>query len=96
MHTNDDTRAGAVTGLAYQGGSQGATRLRLLYDQEDSEEVQRRIIHGLGHLATQLTCRVNVDGQAASGLRFHALGPRHQHRRPYLLVRPEPTCLAKL
>ena len=53
LETNDDTRAGAVTGLAYQGGSQAATRLRLLYDQEDSEEVQRRIIHGLGHLAAQ-------------------------------------------
>jgi hypothetical protein len=53
LETNDDTRAGAVTGLAYQGGTQAATRLRLLYDQEDSEEVQRRIIHGLGHLAAQ-------------------------------------------
>jgi HEAT repeat protein len=51
METNDDTRAGAVTGLAYQGGAQSATRLRLLYDQEDSDEVLRRVIFGLGQLA---------------------------------------------
>lgn len=51
LATDDDTRAGAVTGLAYQGGAQAATRLRLIYDMEDSEEVLRRAIHGLGHLA---------------------------------------------
>ncbi len=53
LDTDDDTRAGAVTGLAYQGGEAAAERLRLLYDQEDSEEVLRRVIFGLGHLARQ-------------------------------------------
>ena len=51
LATNDETRAGGVTGLAYQGGAEAAKRLRLLYDQEDSEEVQRRVIFGLGSLA---------------------------------------------
>lgn len=53
LDTDDETRAGAVTGLAYQGGAEAAERLRLLYDQEDSEEVLRRVIHGLGQLAAR-------------------------------------------
>lgn len=51
LDTNDDTRAGAVTGLAFQGGQDVALRLRMLYDTEDSDEVQRRIVFGLGALA---------------------------------------------
>lgn len=51
LDTNDDTRAGAVTGLAFQGGGDVPERLRLLYDAEDSDEVQRRIIFGLGSMA---------------------------------------------
>ncbi|MCO5169518.1 MAG: DUF2225 domain-containing protein [Planctomycetes bacterium] len=51
LDTNDDTRAGAVTGLAFQGGADVPQRLRLLYDAEDSDEVQRRIVFGLGSLA---------------------------------------------
>ncbi len=51
LDTNDDTRAGAVTGLAFQGGQDVPQRLRMLYDAEDSDEVQRRIVFGLGSLA---------------------------------------------
>lgn len=51
LDTNDDTRAGAVTGLAFLGGADVPQRLRLLYDAEDSDEVQRRIVFGLGSLA---------------------------------------------
>jgi HEAT repeat protein len=51
LDTNDDTRAGGVTGLAYQGGEEVAERLRLLFDQEDSDEVRRRIVFGVGGLA---------------------------------------------
>lgn len=51
LDTNDDTRAGAVTGLAFQGGEDAPQRLRMLYDAEESDEVQRRIVFGLGSLA---------------------------------------------
>lgn len=51
LDTSDDTRAGAVTGLAYQGGAEVPARLRLLYDQEESDEVRRRIVFGIGQLA---------------------------------------------
>lgn len=51
LDTNDDTRAGAVTGLAFQGGPDVPQRLRLLYDPEESDEVQRRIVFGLGSMA---------------------------------------------
>ena len=53
LDTNDDTRAGGVTGLAYHGGAEVAERLRLLFDQEDSDEVRRRIVFGVGGLARQ-------------------------------------------
>ena len=53
LDTNDDTRAGAVTGLAYQGGADAVEKLRLLYDPEESDEVRRRIVFGLGRLASQ-------------------------------------------
>lgn len=51
LDTNDDTRAGAVTGLAFLGGEDVPQRLRMLYDAEESDEVQRRIVFGLGSLA---------------------------------------------
>jgi HEAT repeat protein len=51
LDTSDETRAGAVTGLAFTGIPQASSRLRLLYDQEDSDEVRRRIVFGLGRLA---------------------------------------------
>lgn len=53
LDTSDDTRAGAVTGLAYQGGADSVEKLRLLYDPEESDEVRRRIVFGLGRLAGQ-------------------------------------------
>lgn len=53
LETDDDTRAGAVTGLSFTGTPAAAERLRLLYDLEDSDEVLRRIVHGLGHLARE-------------------------------------------
>lgn len=57
LDTNDDTRAGGVTGLAFhaptQGGEGVAERLRGLYDGEESDEVCRRIVFGLGQLARQ-------------------------------------------
>lgn len=51
LELSDDTRAGAVTGLSFRDQEQIVERLRLLYDQEDSDEVLRRIVHGLGRLA---------------------------------------------
>jgi len=51
LDTDDDTRAGGVTGLAYQGGDAVAEQLRLLFDPEESDEVRRRIVFGLGGLA---------------------------------------------
>ena len=51
LDTNDETRAGAVTGLAFQGGESAAERLTLIFDSEESEEVQRRVVFGLGQLA---------------------------------------------
>ncbi len=51
LDTNDDARAGAVTGVAYQGGAEIPGQLRALYDGEVAIEVQRRIVFGLGHLA---------------------------------------------
>ena len=53
LDTSDETRAGAVTGLAYQGGADAVEKLRLLYDPEESDEVRRRIVFGLGRLASQ-------------------------------------------
>ncbi|MGE0710018.1 MAG: DUF2225 domain-containing protein [Planctomycetota bacterium] len=51
LENDDDTRAGAVTGLAFTGTADAAARLRVLYDLEDSDEVLRRLVHGLGALA---------------------------------------------
>ncbi|MEZ6184753.1 MAG: DUF2225 domain-containing protein [Planctomycetota bacterium] len=53
LDTDDDTRAGAVTGVAFGGDMWVARRLRLLYDQEPSDDVRRRIVFGLGRLAQQ-------------------------------------------
>lgn len=53
LDTDDDTRAGAVTGLAFNGDEFVARRLRMLYDQEPSDAVRRRIVFGLGRLAQQ-------------------------------------------
>lgn len=51
LELSDDTRAGAVTGLSFRNQEQIVERLRLLYDHEDSDEVLRRLVHGLGRLA---------------------------------------------
>jgi len=51
LDTNDDARAGGVTGLAFLGGPEACKQLRALYDQEESDEVCRRIVFGLGQLA---------------------------------------------
>ena len=51
LELSDDTRAGAVTGLSFRDQEPVVERLRLLYEHEDSDEVLRRLVHGLGRLA---------------------------------------------
>lgn len=51
LELSDESRAGAVTGLSFRDQEVVVDRLRLLYDLEDSDEVLRRIVHGLGRLA---------------------------------------------
>src|SRR5262249_49088548 len=53
LEMSDDTRVGAVIGLAFQGGPDVPARLRALYDAEESDEVRRRIVFGVGQLAWQ-------------------------------------------
>ncbi len=51
---SDDARAGAVTGLSFVASSNDtkiASRLRALFDEEDADDVRRRIIFALSRLA---------------------------------------------
>lgn len=50
---SDDARAGAVTGLSFAGAHDAkiAARLRALFDEEDADDVRRRIIFALARLA---------------------------------------------
>src|SRR5581483_3019893 len=49
---SDDARAGAVTGLSFVAAdSKIGSRLRALFDEEDADDVRRRIIFALARLA---------------------------------------------
>lgn len=55
---NDDARAGAVTGLSFlasesHGDTKVTARLRALFDEEDADDVRRRIIFALARLAQE-------------------------------------------
>ncbi|MDF1662088.1 MAG: DUF2225 domain-containing protein [Planctomycetota bacterium] len=47
---DEDTRAGAVTAMAFQGCSSAIERLKDLFDSEGTETVKRRLIFGLARL----------------------------------------------
>lgn len=47
---DEDTRAGAVTAMAFQGCSSAIERLKELFDSEGTETVKRRLIFGLARL----------------------------------------------